>query len=118
MGTLMTHASTGMMTREYVCVRACGGVHVGYDSKMIHWHHGGGREAVGMEGEVTEGMEWWQREARLTGGEHAQVKECGADANAAAVYGTTPLMIAAMGGHMATAVALVRTVLGNNMAQG
>ena len=70
------------------------------------------------EGEVTEGMTWWQREARLTGGGHAQVKECGADANAADEDGSTAVMGAAMGGHTATAVALVRTVLGEEIAAG
>ena len=67
-----------------------------------------------MEGEVTEGMEWWQREARLTGGEHAQVKRCGADANAATEDGTTAAMNAAVVGYTSTVVTLVRTVLWKN----
>ena len=46
------------------------------------------------------------------------MKECGADANAADKTGMTAVMWAAMGGHTATAVALVRTVLGEKCCRG
>ena len=63
-------------------------------------------------------MEWWQREARLTGRGYAQVKECGADANAVNEKGRTAVMAAAHAGHTATAVALVRAVLLENDGSG
>ena len=40
------------------------------------------------------------------------MKECGADANTLTEKGKTAVMAAAMAGHTATAVALVRMVLG------
>ena len=51
-------------------------------------------------------------------GGHAQVKECGADANAADKTGRTAVYGAAQGGHTATAVALVRTLLGEKCCRG
>ena len=46
------------------------------------------------------------------------MKECGADVNAVSENGVTAVMGAAAGGHTATVVALVRTVLEGRMAAG
>ena len=57
-----------------------------------------------------EGMKWWWLRGRiLTRGGIMQVKEYGADVNAAEkTNGFTAVMAAAQGGHTATVVALVR----------
>ena len=71
---------------------------------MVGARGGGRRELKGVEG-----MKWWWLRGRiLTRGGIMQVKECGADVNAASNDGTTAVMAAANGGHTATVVALVR----------
>ena len=46
------------------------------------------------------------------------MKECGVDANAVGKNGMSAVSMAAEGGHTATVVALVRTVLGGKSCQG
>ena len=71
---------------------------------MVGARGGGRRELKGVEG-----MKWWWLRGRnLTRGGIMQVKECGADVNAASNDGVSAVMAAAMGGHTATVVALVR----------
>ena len=71
---------------------------------MVVKRGGGRRELKGVEG-----MEWWWLRGRtLTRGGIMQVKECGADVNAADNNGQTAVILAAVGGHTATVVALVR----------
>ena len=71
---------------------------------MVGARGGGRRELKGVEG-----MKWWGLRGRnLTRGGIMQVKECGADVNAASSKGGTAVILAAAGGHTATVVALVR----------
>ena len=71
---------------------------------MVEARGGGRRELKDVEG-----MEWWGLRGRiLTRGGIMQVKECGADVNAADNDGATAVFCAVLGGHTATVVALVR----------
>ena len=71
---------------------------------MVGARGGGRRELKGVEG-----MKWWWWRGRiLTRGGNMQVKECGADVNAADKDGQTALIWAAVYDYTAPVVALVR----------